>query len=119
GVNCATLAKDLLASELFGHARGAFSGADRERLGLFRAANSGTLFLDEVGDLARDFQSALLRALQEETVRPVGAERELPVDVRVVAAIQPAMLSSGVLREDLTARLARVQVNLLPLRQRR
>src|SRR5439155_23416109 len=85
-LNCAALPRELAAAELFGHTRGAFSGAGQARPGLFASASGGTLFLDEIGDLPLDLQPALLRVLQEKAVRPVGADREVPVDVRVVAA---------------------------------
>lgn len=117
-VNCAALPKELLAAEFFGHGRGAFSGAERERPGLFRAAKRGTLFLDEVGDLPSEFQPALLRALQERRVRPVGADHEETVDVRIVAAVQPEQLERESLRSDLLARLTQAEVRLAPLRAR-
>src|SRR5262249_54893904 len=121
-VNCATLPADLAAAELFGHERGAFSGANNARPGLFRAANGGTLFLEEVGDLPLPLQPTLLRALQEGRVRPVGSEREVTVDVRVVAATHVDLeraVEAGGFRSDLLGRLAHVVTTLRPLRERR
>src|SRR6202012_1815663 len=85
-VNCASIPKELIESELFGHARGAFTGADARREGLFQEADGGTLFLDEIGELPEALQTRLLRALESGVVRPVGATREATVNVRVVAA---------------------------------
>jgi transcriptional regulator with GAF, ATPase, and Fis domain len=121
-VNCAALPKDLIEAELFGHSKGAFSGADRSREGLFVAATSGTLFLDEIGDLPMNLQPALLRALQARKVRAVGSDREVDVDCRIIAATN-ADLESGVaaksFRADLYARLAQMRMVLPPLRERR
>lgn len=121
-VNCATLSRELAAAELFGHTRGSFSGATAARAGLFRAAERGTLFLDEIADLPKDVQPTLLRALQEKAVRPVGADQEIPVDVRIICATHldlGAMLAAGQFREDLYARLAHVLLQVPPLRERR
>lgn len=121
-VNCAALPRELLTSELFGHVRGAFSGARDEREGLFRSAEGGSLFLDEIGDLPLELQPALLRAIQERTVRPVGGEREVPVDVRVMAATHHdlgALVEAGTFRLDLHARLAEVELRVPALRERR
>lgn len=85
-VNCSAIPEDLLESELFGHRKGAFSGAFEHRQGLFQAADSGTLFLDEIGDMSSAFQVKLLRALQERQIRPVGSNTSIPVDVRIVSA---------------------------------
>jgi DNA-binding NtrC family response regulator len=120
-VNTAALPRELLAAELFGHVRGAFSGANVERLGLFRSAQGGTLFLDEIGDLPLDLQPALLRALEERAVRPVGSEREVPVDVRVIAATHHDLrqrVETGVFRLDLQARLAELELCVPALRER-
>jgi DNA-binding NtrC family response regulator len=121
-LNCATLSRELAASELFGHTRGAFSGAGNARAGLFRSADRGTLFLDEVGDLPQDVQPALLRALQEGVIRPLGTDQELAVDVRIVCATHMDIerrIGSGLFREDLYARLAHIVLRVLPLRERR
>lgn len=121
-VNCGSLNRELLGSELFGHVRGAFSGARADRGGLFAAAHAGTLFLDEVAELPLDQQPALLRALQEGMIRPVGADRELPVDVRVVAATHrplERLCAEGAFRDDLHARLAGFVVELPGLTRRR
>ena len=121
-VNVATLSPELAAAELFGHVRGAFSGASVARSGLFRAAHGGTLFLDEIGDLPREAQPALLRALEDRNVRPVGADAEIGVDTRIVAATNADLESAvrdGRFREDLLARLAHLVLRVKPLRQRR
>jgi DNA-binding NtrC family response regulator len=120
-INTAALPRELLASELFGHARGAFSGANAERLGLFRSAQGGTLFLDEIGDLPLELQPALLRVLEERAVRPVGSEREVAVDVRVIAATHHDLrerVETGAFRLDLQARLAELELHVPALRER-
>ena len=121
-LNCAAVPRELFPAELFGHSRGAFSGADRERAGLFRAADSGTLFLDEIGDLPLELQPALLRVLEHRAVRPIGSEREVSVDVRVVAATHRdlrAEVERGAFRLDLYARIAQVEIRVPALRERR
>ncbi len=121
-VNCGALNRELIASELFGHVAGAFSGAKAERAGLFVTADGGTLFLDEIGDLPLDQQPALLRTLQDKRVRPVGTDAERSVDVRVVAAThQPleAHVEDGRFRRDLFARLAGVVIDLPGIAERR
>ncbi|HLU68553.1 MAG TPA: sigma 54-interacting transcriptional regulator [Kofleriaceae bacterium] len=121
-VNCGAIPDTLVESELFGHKKGAFSGASEDRLGLVRGADGGTLFLDEVGDLPLASQAALLRVLQEREVLPVGGSRPVPVDIRVVAATHrdlPAMVASGEFRQDLYARLTGYTVALPALRDRR
>jgi transcriptional regulator with GAF, ATPase, and Fis domain len=118
-INCGALPRELIASELFGHVRGAFSGATASRPGLFASAHGGTLFLDEVCELPLELQPALLRALEGGHVRPVGAERETTVEVRVIAATNrdpEAAVRDGRFRADLHARLAGVVLHLEPLR---
>jgi DNA-binding NtrC family response regulator/biotin operon repressor len=120
-VNCSTLGPALADAELFGHRRGAFTGADRDRRGLFRAAHRGVLFLDEVAELPPAVQAKLLRVLQERRVLPVGDEREEAVDVRVVAATHadlPQMVAAGAFRADLYHRLNVLSVHVPPLRER-
>jgi two-component system, NtrC family, response regulator AtoC len=120
-LNCAAIPRELIESELFGYKRGAFSGANVEHLGLFRSAEGGTLFLDEITEMAPETQSKLLRVLQERSVRPVGANREMPVDVRVVASTNrdPAeAVRTGQLRSDLYYRLQANVLRIAPLRDR-
>jgi len=121
-VNCGALPRNLIESELFGHRRGAFSGANEERDGLVRRAHQGTLFLDEIAELPEESQVALLRVLQEGEVRPVGASEAVKVDVRVIAATHQDLLkriADGRFRQDLYARLSGFEVSLPPLRDRR
>src|SRR6266446_5703010 len=121
-VNCSAIPQDLLESEFFGHVRGAFSGAVADALGLFRGADEGTIFLDEIGELPPTLQVKLLRVLQEMQVRPVGSTKAYPVDVRVIAAtnrnLEQAMLQNA-FRQDLFYRLNVIRIVLPPLRERR
>lgn len=120
-VNCAALPKSLAESELFGHRRGAYSGATQDRLGLIRAAEGGVLFLDEIGELDWELQGKLLRVVQERRVLPVGDEREVPIDVRIVSASHQRLsdlVEAGRFRQDLFYRLSVVCVQLPPLRER-
>jgi formate hydrogenlyase transcriptional activator len=120
-VNCAAITPSLIASELFGHEKGAFTGATQRRLGRFESANSGTIFLDEVGDLPAEVQIALLRVLQEREIERVGGGKPIALDVRVLAATHRdlhALVGEGRFREDLLYRLNVVPVEMPPLRQR-
>jgi transcriptional regulator with PAS, ATPase and Fis domain len=120
-IDCASIAPSLLESELFGALRGAYTGADRDRMGIFEAANRGTVFLDEIGDIELNFQLKLLRFLQEHEIRPVGSARSRPVDVRVIVATNrnlQKMVEEGKFREDLWFRVDVVRIVVPPLRER-
>ncbi|HVX67982.1 MAG TPA: sigma-54 dependent transcriptional regulator [Bryobacteraceae bacterium] len=120
-VECAALQESLLQSELFGHERGAFTGAERAKPGLFEVAHGGTIFLDEIGEVSPATQSKLLRVLDTSTFRHVGGTAEIRVDVRVLAATNrdlPAMVRQGLFREDLFYRLSTITIELPPLRER-
>src|ERR671918_625146 len=121
-VNCAALQENLLESELFGHEKGAFTGADKQRIGRFEQADGGTLFLDEIGDMSPSTQAKILRVLQEHEFERLGGTRTLRVDVRLIAATNrdlPAMVQSGHFREDLYYRLNVVSIETPPLRERK
>jgi two-component system response regulator HydG len=120
--NCAALPRELAEAELFGHTKGAFTGADRARRGLFREAGGGTILLDEIGELHPQTQASLLRVLQEREVRPIGEDRAVPVDVRVLATTNRNLaeeVSGGAFRADLFYRLNVVEIHVPPLRERR
>ncbi|HIJ85795.1 MAG: sigma-54-dependent sensor transcriptional response regulator, PAS [Magnetococcales bacterium] len=120
-VNCAGLTETLLESELFGHVKGAFTGAFRDKMGRFQLADKGTLFLDEIGDISANMQTRLLRVLQEKTIEKVGDAHPIQVDVRIIAATNRHLLdkvSAGLFREDLYYRLNVVEIHLPPLRER-
>jgi len=119
--NCGALPDELLESELFGHKKGAFTGAVDDRIGLFESANGGTIFLDEIGDISPAFQLKLLRVLQEKEIRPLGSNKRRPVDVRIVAATNKNIeeeVRTGRFRQDLYYRLATFTIKLPPLRDR-
>lgn len=121
-VDCSGLAPTLIESELFGHAKGAFTGADQPKRGLLQSANCGTVFLDEIGEIQISLQAKLLRALQEKEIRPVGSTERIPIDVRIIAATHrnlQAGIRDGTFRQDLYFRLNVLQVELPALRDRK
>jgi len=121
-VNCGAIPENLVESEFFGHTRGAFTGADKVRKGLFLEANGGTIFLDEIGELPHSLQVKMLHVIEEKAVRPVGGEVARPVDVRIIAATNRdlgEMVAQGKFREDLYFRLSAFHINVPPLRERR
>ncbi|HEV2195845.1 MAG TPA: sigma 54-interacting transcriptional regulator [Candidatus Acidoferrum sp.] len=121
-VDCSTLAPTLIESELFGHIRGAFTGAETNKKGLVEAAEAGTLFLDEIGELPRELQAKLLRVIQEQEVRPVGSTCVRPVNARIIAATHRDLehaMSDGAFRSDLYYRLNVFPIKLVPLRERK
>ena len=121
-VNCAAIPSELIESELFGHVKGSFTGANKDRAGKFEAANGGTIFLDEIGDMSLSAQAKVLRALQESKVSRVGSDKDIKVNVRVVAATNKDLkkeIAEGKFREDLYHRLAVILINVPPLNDRR
>ncbi len=120
-VNCGAIPTELMESEFFGHKKGSFTGAHEDKEGLFQAANGGTLFLDEVADLPLNMQVKLLRAIQEKAVRPIGAQKEVSVDVRILSATHKDLakqVDEGKFRQDLFYRINVIQINVPPLRER-
>lgn len=120
-INCSAISSGLMESELFGHVKGAFTGADREKQGLFAAAHGGTLFLDEIGELAMELQPKLLRVLQEGEIRPVGGTKAQKIDVRILTATARNLMeevAQGRFRDDLYYRLAVIEIHIPPLRER-
>lgn len=120
-VDCTNLSSELFASQLFGHVKGAFTGADRDTIGFFRAADGGTIFLDEIGELPLPVQAKLLRVLQEYRITPIGSTQSCPVDVRVICATNrdlEVMIEAGTFRNDLFYRLNVMNIRIPPLRER-
>jgi transcriptional regulator with GAF, ATPase, and Fis domain len=121
-VNCAAIPSELIESELFGHVKGSFTGAIKDKQGKFELANNGTIFLDEIGDMSLIAQAKVLRALQESKVSPVGSDKEIKVDVRVIAATNKNMqkeIEAGRFREDLYHRLSVIEIYVPPLDERK
>ena len=121
-VNCAAIPSELIESELFGHIKGAFTSANKDRAGKFEAANKGTIFLDEIGDMSLSAQAKVLRALQESRIQRVGSDKDIKVDVRVIAATNKNLkkeIQEGRFREDLYHRLAVILIKVPPLNDRR
>src|SRR5690606_2412154 len=121
-VNCGAIPAELMESEFFGHKKGSFTGATCDKQGLFQAAEGGTLFLDEVAELPQHMQVKLLRAIQEKAIRPIGAQHEIPVDVRILSATHKdlaALVEAGQFRQDLYYRINVIQLRVPPLRERR
>jgi len=120
-INCAAVPENLMESELFGHEKGAFTGANKKTLGKFESADKGSLFLDEIGDMPLNLQAKLLRFLQERVVERVGGREEIPVDVRVICATNKdlrSMVKEGLFREDLFYRICEMDIDIPPLRER-
>jgi two-component system response regulator PilR (NtrC family) len=121
-VNCGAIPSELMESEFFGHKKGSFTGATTDKQGLFQAADSGTLFLDEVADLPLHMQVKLLRAIQEKSIRPIGASKEMPIDVRILSAthkLLASLVEDGKFRQDLFYRINVIEVQVPPLRNRK
>jgi two-component system response regulator PilR (NtrC family) len=120
-VNCGAIPQELMESELFGHTKGSFTGATSDKQGLFQSADGGTLFLDEIADLPLQMQVKLLRAIQEKRIRPIGAQKEIPVDLRIISATHKQLarlVESGDFRQDLFYRINVIELPLPPLRER-
>lgn len=120
-INCGAIPAELMESEFFGHRKGSFTGADQDKIGLFQAAHGGSLFLDEVADLPLHMQVKLLRAIQEKSIRPIGSQTEIAVDVRLISATHKSLaqeLSRGALRQDLYYRINVIEIQVPPLRER-
>ncbi|HEY0962689.1 MAG TPA: sigma-54 dependent transcriptional regulator [Pseudomonadales bacterium] len=120
-INCGAIPAELMESEFFGHRKGSFTGADQDKIGLFQAAHGGSLFLDEVADLPLHMQVKLLRAIQEKSIRPIGSQTEIAVDVRLISATHKSLaqeLSRGTLRQDLYYRINVIEIHVPPLRER-
>ncbi len=121
-INCGAIPKELMESEFFGHMKGSFTGAYEDKKGLFQTADGGTLLLDEIADLPLDMQVKLLRVIQEKTVRPVGAQKEIPFDVRIISATHKNLIDAveaGLFRNDLFYRVNVININIPPLRERK
>ncbi len=121
-INCGAIPSELMESEFFGHLRGSFTGAEKDKEGLFKAADGGSLFLDEIADLPLHMQVKLLRAIQEKTIRPVGAQTEIPVDVRIISATNKNLseaVEAGTLRQDLFYRINVIELKVPSLRERK
>lgn len=121
-INCGAIPSELMESEFFGHRKGSFTGADQDKIGLFQAAHGGSLFLDEIADLPLHMQVKLLRAIQEKSIRPVGSQTEIPVDIRLLSATHKNLadeVEQGNLRQDLYYRINVIEVNVPPLRERK
>ncbi|MEW8209858.1 MAG: sigma-54 dependent transcriptional regulator, partial [Candidatus Thiodiazotropha taylori] len=120
-VNCGAIPQELMESELFGHKKGSFTGATQDSEGLFLSANGGTLFLDEIADLPLHMQVKLLRSIQEKMIRPVGGQKEIPIDVRIISATHKdlaTLVEDGEFRQDLFYRINVIELPLPPLRER-
>ena len=121
-INCGAIPSELMESEFFGHVRGSFTGADKDKVGLFKAADGGSLFLDEIADLPLHMQVKLLRAIQEKSIRPVGAQTEIPVDVRIISATHKNLaetVKAGTFRQDLFYRINVIELKVPSLRERK
>lgn len=118
-INCGAIPSELMESEFFGHLKGSFTGADKDKEGLFKTADGGSLFLDEIADLPLHMQVKLLRAIQEKTIRPVGSQNEISVDVRIISATHKNLVEAGTLRQDLYYRINVIELKVPCLRERK